>query len=309
MKNRIAWILILGLSLTSLGCEDEASGNEDETDTAEYDSDGAHSTDSGQESDNDQGTETASLCGTADAECQPGSFVECKDLGDPELLGHLPARCLADCTGYDTSLCLSPDEMVAYGDVSVELDYDFILDVNQIGNVDYQDAHLETIITETPVFTGTIGGSTFPGEEVADYEILVLRTASASGGELAITQQAFDESGNLVNPSMHLKLPGDHYSTGDAIEVCLGQQVIIYFYDLNPQTFDIDCFHGVTADGVLTVELAENLDLTDGGKLSLSSPAPIITYYMKNTPHGDLSENLDYPVCAKQEIGPNEGAK
>lgn len=304
MKQAISLSLILCLCLALSGCDDDTDNDLDGADTEDT---SEQPTDLDSDTRENDSSTAASLCRTEDAACAPGSFMECDDLGDPELLGHLPATCLDDCSGYDTSLCLSPEEMLPYGEVSVNLAYEFILDANQIGDVDYQDAHLHTIVTETPVFQGRVGGVDFPPTSAVDYEILVLRTDAGNGGQLAISQQGFDAEGKLVNPSMHLKLPGDHYRTGDAIEVCLGQQVIIYFYDLNPATFAIDCFHAVTADGILEVDLAEDLGKADGGKISLSSPEPLITYYMKNTPHGDLSETLDYPVCARSDEGGQEG--
>lgn len=184
-----------------------------------------------------------------------------------------------------------------YGLIDVALRSDFVIDADLIDDVAYQDEHLDQIATLTPAFTGTVAGMTIPAAEATDYEILVLRGQSDKGGFFRIVQFAYNGM-TLINPVIELALPTDAYETGDSIGVCIGQSVIFTVYDLSA-SFQKKCVHAISGDAALTVDLAEELSASDGGKLHLSG-ADIPVYYIAKTPHGDLSAAMDAPACDEQ---------
>lgn len=307
MKKRCIMWAFATVSVWIVGCGDDGGGASAEeqidsttsssadTGTGAGDGDSAGETDS--RSNDTESSLAPSACESEDAVCQPGQTVLCDEVG-PEYTDQAAAECLPDCSGWDVSACEEAQKVEIYGSVDVALLCDFVVDVAKIGDVDYQDAHLEHLTFTQPAFTGSIGGVPFPSDEVDNYyETLVMRSPTDDGAELVIVQQGFDAGMRLVNPVIELRLPSVEIASGTDIEVCQGVGVVFYIYDLTPQ-FQIDCFHAVSGDDGMHVDVAEGLDQPDGGRLHLSGQ-DISVYHVTETPHGDLTGQLSYPACER----------
>lgn len=300
-NKRFTHILLIASACSALACEikistgdvdggDWWSGDTEEEADTQTDGDAGSSGDSGAGREND-------LCGSPDAACSPGQSVPCTELGD-EYGGNASAYCKDDCSGWIADGCENVEPADIYGTLSVFLAADYILDSTRLGDDEYLTSHEETIISNEPVFVGTMAGIELPKAAVRDYEIWVIRSSDDQGPIITAVQQAFDENEQLVNPVMELRMSRDDFETGVQAGICLSQGVAVYVYDLKPDFSGIECFHGVSGDAVMNVELAEGLTESEGGQL-VTSAIDVPIYYIKETPHGDLSGSLSQPACEK----------
>jgi hypothetical protein len=239
--------------------------------------------------------EPASLCGTPAALCSPGEKVACS--AQANVSGGGNAVCREDCTGWDRAACDQEGDG-PYGLLSMSLSVDFILDAARLGEAGYAASHADTIVRDQPAFAGHLGGGELPPSDAVDYEIWTVRSEDPEGATMSVVQQAFDGNGRLVNPVVELRLPRDDFAAGQPASICLGQGIVFYIYDLNPDFSGIACFHAISGDATMEVQRAEGLTGREGGELSLAA-ADVPMHYVRETHHGDVTSSLPCGACQK----------
>ena len=234
----------------------------------------------------------SAFCGNSTVEtgetCDGGT-MSCEALGSQYGFGNAP--CKVDCSGYDTTNCPLKGNGTPYGTVNIAFVSDFLFDYDTADTQgdSYFNEHPEGYMT-TAAFTGTMGYGTgaqviLEGNAGDTHDVTPYRF---SDGEIYVVQHSMN--GNALTAPRMLLIVTDAITTGQQLTMC-PDAAVLEVIELNSDG-SIKCLHAVALNETLpqlTVDLAENLTQTDGGKLHLSG-SNIVIYHPTDTPDGNISQ-------------------
>ncbi len=299
--------------------DSDSAENPDTIPTEGENPDSSTDSDITNDSDIEDDTDAAkAVCGNGVVEegemCDPekkGDLVDCETLGADYGYGYVD--CKADCTA-DASQCpKKTDKAKPYGKIIINFSTDYIYDYSKImaqKETEYMDAHPG--IGTVPAFTGEIGYTEGKREslvaEGAEAQTLAAKATLNEITDIYLLQDFWTETG-ITGYSIQAAMPVSA-KTGDVLAVCPHKMPFFIFKKTPTNT--IECMAALILSDekpVLNVDLAEGLDLSEGGKLKLSAAEnsetglkEITLWHPTNTPDGVTTaeaaeKSYGYPPC------------